>query len=79
MKLPRDLSGRSLAGLLVQRWDYRMVHQTGSHIILDTKTPSPQRLSIPDHRVLRIGTLSGILRAVAHHKAVTREDILGTR
>lgn len=31
MKLPRDISGRHLARSLCRHWDYREVHQTGSH------------------------------------------------
>jgi hypothetical protein len=76
MKLPRDLSGRDLAASLCRRWEYAEINQEGSHIILQTQVPFPHRLSIPDHRVLRIGTLNGILRAVAMHKKVDRLTIL---
>jgi len=57
MKLPRDLSGVTLAKALCQDWEYIEVHQTGSHIILETKFPSHQRIAIPAHKSLRIGTL----------------------
>ena len=53
MKLPRNLNGRTLAKSLCQDWDYIQVHQTGSHIILDTEIPSHQRIAIPDHKNLR--------------------------
>jgi predicted RNA binding protein YcfA (HicA-like mRNA interferase family) len=76
MKLPRDLSGRQLVQLLCGSCGYRNVHQVGSHIILETETPKHQRLSVPDHRPLRTGTLNAILRAVAAHKGVSREEIL---
>ena len=76
MKLPRDMSGRDLAKGLCRKWGYRQVHQTGSHIILDTEEPSHQRIAIPDHDGLRIGTLNGILRVVAGHKRTVREEIL---
>ena len=78
MKLPRDLAGRALVKALCRDWDYREVNQEGSHIILQTGTPAPQRISVPDHHPIRIGTLSSILRLVAAHKAVAREDILGS-
>jgi hypothetical protein len=45
---------------------------------LQTETPRHHRVSVPDHKPLRIGTLNGILRAVAAAKGVTREDILGS-
>ena len=52
------------------------MHQVGSHIVLDTDTPSAHRISVPAHSPLRLGTLNGILRAVAAHKRTTREAIL---
>jgi predicted RNA binding protein YcfA (HicA-like mRNA interferase family) len=58
MKLPRDLAGRALAKVLCRDWGYRVVHQEGSHIILETHVPSHQRISIPDHNPIRIGTLN---------------------
>jgi predicted RNA binding protein YcfA (HicA-like mRNA interferase family) len=76
MKLPRNLSGSALAKSLCQRWDYVQVHQTGSHIILDTKNPSHQRVAIPAHKSLRIGTLHNILKSVANHKGINRQEIL---
>jgi predicted RNA binding protein YcfA (HicA-like mRNA interferase family) len=78
MKLPRDLAGRTLVHALCKDWDYRVVHQAGSHIILQTGTPTHQRIPVPDHAPLRIGTLNAILRLVAEHKQVTREDILAS-
>ena len=78
MKLPRNLSGRQLIALLCGKWGYRVLHQEGSHAVLETGTPSKHRVTVPDHRVLRIGTLNCILRAVAVHKGVLRDDILST-
>ena len=76
MKLPRDLSGRDLIKLLCRDWGYRQVHQVGSHVILDTESPAHQRIAVPDHKVLRIGTLNALLRLVAEHKGVKREQLL---
>ena len=76
MKLPRDLSGIELADHLCALWDYARVHQVGSHMILQTLTPTPHRIAVPEHKALRIGTLNCILRAVALHKGVDRESIL---
>jgi predicted RNA binding protein YcfA (HicA-like mRNA interferase family) len=78
MKLPRDLSGRDLAKGLCRRWDYRHTHQVGSHMVLETEIPTHQRISIPDHKTLNVGTLGNILRAVASHKRVSREQILNS-
>jgi predicted RNA binding protein YcfA (HicA-like mRNA interferase family) len=78
VKLPRDLKGRDLACVLCGRWGYTQVNQVGSHIILQTGTPRHQRLSVPDHKPLRIGTLNAILREVAAAKGVTREEVFAT-
>jgi predicted RNA binding protein YcfA (HicA-like mRNA interferase family) len=76
MKLPRDLSGQSLVKHLSKHWGYRQVHQVGSHIILQTRLPSPHRITVPAHDPLRIGTLNAIVAAVAAHKNVAKEEVL---
>jgi len=76
MKPPRDLSGRDLADALCRHWGYREVHQSGSHIILQTEQPGHQRIPIPAHRELRVGTLNAIIRIVAAHKGVSRKEVL---
>jgi predicted RNA binding protein YcfA (HicA-like mRNA interferase family) len=76
MKLPRDLSGEDLIKHLCKRWVYQRVHQVGSHVILETHQPGHQRIAVPEHHPLRVGTLNAILSAVATHKGVTKEDVL---
>jgi len=78
VKLPRDLSGAELIACLCRKWDYTQVHQTGSHVILETEIPSHQRIAVPDHSPLRVGTLNSILRAVAAHKGVRKEAIISS-
>ena len=78
MKLPRNLSGKELAIALCQDWDYSIVHQVGSHITLQTDSPFHQRIPVPTHNVLRIGTLNAILRLVATHKGVQKQEILSS-
>ncbi len=76
MKVPRDVSGTHLANVLCRRWQYSKVHQVGSHIILETSEPTHQRIVIPEHDPVRLGTLISILRAVAQHKSVARDAII---
>lgn len=76
MKLPRNLSGKELANALCRHWGYHQVHQVGSHLILETEVPAHQRIAIPAHASLRIGTLNAILKSVANHKQISREAIL---
>jgi predicted RNA binding protein YcfA (HicA-like mRNA interferase family) len=76
MKVPRDLSGAQLVKVLCRDWDYRVIHQEGSHVILQTDTPTHQRISVPNHNPLRIGTLNSIVRVVSGHKGVERQQLL---
>jgi predicted RNA binding protein YcfA (HicA-like mRNA interferase family) len=78
MKIPRDVSGLHLADVLCRRWRYTKVHQVGSHMILETSEPTQQRISIPDHDPLRLGTFGSILRKVAQHKGVPRDAIIAS-
>ena len=76
MRIPRILSGQTVAQVLVKNLEYRVIHQRGSHIVLETDEPAHQRIAIPDHRSLRIGTLNAVIRAVAAHKHVSKDEIL---
>ena len=69
MKVPRDLSGAQLVRVLCRDWQYRVVHQEGSHIILQTDTPTHQRLSVTNHNPMH---------AVSIHKGVERQQLLNT-
>ena len=77
--MPRDLSGAQLIKVLCRDWNYRQAPQEGSHIILQTETPSHQRLSIPNHHPLRVSTLNAIVRTVAAHKRVEGQTLLDSR
>ena len=76
MKIPRVLSGQQLVQILYRDWDYLLIPQEGSPVVIETEKPSHQRLSNPNHKPLRIGTLTAIVRAVANHKGIERQAIL---
>lgn len=76
MKLPRDLRGEELVRILCREFGYKVVHQRGSHIVLETEEPSPLRIAVPAHKTLRVGTLNAILRSVGLHKGLKREELL---
>jgi predicted RNA binding protein YcfA (HicA-like mRNA interferase family) len=59
-------------------WGYKIVHQVGSHVSLETDLPTRQRVVVPSHKVVRVGALNTIPKEVAEHKSVTREDVLAT-
>ena len=75
MKLPRDMDAPELIKAL-QRIGYRVVRQSGSHIRRHTEQPEPHALTIPNHSPIRLGTLAGILSAVAEHQGSTKGELL---
>src|SRR6266404_8029349 len=54
-RLPTDLSGQELVRILT-RIGFVLQRQRGSHIILRRESPFA-RVSVPDHKALRVGTL----------------------
>ena len=75
MKLPRDLSGHDLAKLL-RRYGYEIVRQTGSHLQLKSGFRGyDHHITIPAHRALKLGTLSGIISGTAAYLEVDRAQL----
>ena len=73
MKLPRDLSGPELVKAL-RALGYERVRQDGSHIRLTTQQGGQHHVTVPNHSPVKLGTLTGILKAVAaHHKLAVEE------
>lgn len=75
MRLPRDLSGADLVQAL-RALGYAVTRQTGSHIRLTTQPDGEHHITIPDHDPIKIGTLSHILRNIARHHGLTRDELL---
>jgi predicted RNA binding protein YcfA (HicA-like mRNA interferase family) len=75
VKLPRDLSGQDLVKALA-RFEYVVMRQTGSHIRLTTQQNGEHHITIPLHDPLKIGTLNSILRDVADHFGLSRDELL---
>jgi predicted RNA binding protein YcfA (HicA-like mRNA interferase family) len=73
MKLPTDLSGRELQKVL-ERVGFVYQRQKGSHMILRRSDPYA-RVVVPDHRVLRPGTL----RQILHESGISVEELLELR
>jgi len=74
-KLPRDISGKQLAGKL-SRLGYQITRQTGSHLRLTTTTKGEHHLTIPAHGQLKVGTLSGIVSEVARYLEASKSEII---
>ena len=68
MKLPRDIrfvTGRTQRFIKLEATSFRKPGE-----------PSSQRIAVPAHNPLRIGTLNSILAAVAAHKNVSKDEVL---
>lgn len=74
MRLPRDVSGAELAKRL-ERLDYRITRQTGSHMRLTLFAVPEHHVTIPAHDALRIGTLAAILSAVATRLNISKDEV----
>ena len=53
--------------------EHRIVDKRGSHIVLETESLTHQRIAIPDHSSLRVGTLNTIIKAIASHKDIEKD------
>jgi predicted RNA binding protein YcfA (HicA-like mRNA interferase family) len=75
MKLPRDVSGTDLAKAL-GGLGYRVTRQTGSHLRLTTEENGQHHLTVPNHDLLKVGTLAAILTDVAAHFVISRDELI---
>lgn len=75
MRIPRDLTGKELIKALA-KLGYEVTRQSGSHIRLTTGQKGTHHVTIPDHRPIKVGTLSGILGDIATHHRMSREELL---
>ena len=76
MTLPRDISGDVLVSLLRRHYDYRVIRQRGSHMRLASTLRGPRhRVTVPRHRQLDAGTLSGIISDVAAYLGLTSDEV----
>jgi len=77
MRTPRDLNGDDLAKLL-RLYNYEITRQAGSHMRLTTTLNGEHHITITRHRPLKIGTLNAILRDVAQHFDLSRDELLNS-
>lgn len=75
MKIPRDLSGPELVKAL-RALGYERVRQDGSHIRLTTQQGGQHHVTVPNHNPIKLGTLTGILKAVAAHHRLTVDELV---
>lgn len=76
MRIPRDVSGSDLVGLLAQ-FGYVQTRQRGSHVRLSRKDEAgTHHITIPLNDPLRIGTLNSILTDIARHIELDKQDLI---
>jgi len=75
MRLPRNLSGDDLIAALA-KLGYRPTRQRGSHVRLTTDQNGKHDITVPRQNPLRVGTIAAILRDVAAHFGITRDELL---
>ena len=73
MKLPRDIDAAQLIKAL-NRLNYRVVRQTGSHIRMQCDDPA-HAITVPNHRPLKLGTLAAILSDVADQRGIDKAEL----
>lgn len=77
MRLPRDMGGEELA-VLLRQYGYEVTRQTGSHLRLTTLRGGEHHVTIPRHQALRVGTLNAILKDVAQHFEMERDELIAS-
>jgi len=75
-KIPRDISGRELVKLL-QKYGYSFDRECGSHIrLISLYKKKEHKITIPDHKSIKIGTLSAILKDIAEYLEIDKNSLL---
>ncbi len=75
MKLPRNVSGRSLVAAL-ERLGYVVLRQRGSHVHLISRRSGEHHVVVPEHHPLKAGTLNRLLKDVAEYHGLSRDELL---
>ena len=74
-KIPRDISGRKLAGLL-KKLGYEITRETGSHLRLESFSGQEvHRITIPNHNPIKLGTLNNILTEIAARQDIEKKEL----
>jgi predicted RNA binding protein YcfA (HicA-like mRNA interferase family) len=74
-KIPRNLTGQALIKKL-KKLGYVPTRQSGSHIRVTTEENGTHHLTIPNHSPIKVGTLSNILKDIASHFKITKDELV---
>lgn len=75
MRLPRDLTGQQLAKALA-KLGYVIDRQAGSHLRLTSYENGEHHVTVPNHSPLKVGTLNAILKNIAEHFGIDRDELI---
>lgn len=75
MKIPRDIGTDELVKLL-SKYGYRVTRQKGSHLRLTTDKNGEHHITIPQHDLLKIGTLNSILNDIAEYLKIDKQTLI---
>ncbi len=60
--LLKKISGTACIKILCKQFGFKVIRQSGSHVILRKETPAGAKGTVvPNHNELKVGTLKGIL------------------
>ena len=74
MKTPKNIKGLGLAKLL-SHYEYVITRQIGSHIRLTTQVNGEHHITIPSHNPLKIGTIDSIIKDIAQHLEMSKQEL----
>ncbi len=75
-KIPRNISAGKLVNLL-KKYKYKKVRETGSHIrLISTFKDYEHKITIPDHKTIKIGTLNNILDDIANYLKISKGQLV---
>jgi len=61
---------------MLRRYGYEVVRQTGSHVQLKSSLRgADHHITVPAHKTLKVGTLSGIISGVATYLEMDRSQL----
>ena len=75
MKTPRNISAKDLIKKL-EHLNYQITRQVGSHIRLTTTLNGTHHITIPNHSPIKIGTLSSIIKDIATHHKISKQELI---
>jgi predicted RNA binding protein YcfA (HicA-like mRNA interferase family) len=76
IKLPRNLDSNDFIKIL-KHLNYNKVHQKGSHIKFSKIiNGSKQSITIPNHKPLKVGTLSSIIKQICQQNNFNKDYLI---